>query len=66
MLVLGRCIGERIFIGVDGRTIVLTVVSADRGKARIGIEASAEVEVHREEVWDRIKKRDGSSTDDAR
>ena len=51
MLVLTRHKGERICIG-DG--IVVTVVAAQRGKARIGIEAPPEVAVDREEI--RVRK----------
>lgn len=47
MLVLGRKRDERIFIGDD---IVITLVRADRGRARIGIEAPPHVHVVREEL----------------
>ncbi len=51
MLVLSRHLNERIFIGDD---IVLTVVSLDGNKVRIGISAPAEIAVHREEVKRRV------------
>ncbi len=51
MLVLSRKLGEKIMVGED---IVLTVVSIDRGKIRLGIEAPRNVECHRKEVWDKI------------
>ena len=47
MLVLSRKIGERIMIGAD---IILTLVSIDRGIARIGIEAPKGVVILREEL----------------
>ena len=51
MLVLTRKIGQRICIG---DTIVLTVVRVHGDKVRLGIEAPADVAVHREEVRERI------------
>jgi len=51
MLVLTRKVGERIHIG-DG--IVVTVVRIQNDKVRIGIEAPAEVSIHREEVYRRV------------
>ena len=53
MLVLGRRVGEGIMIGHDIKVTVL-VVAGD--KVRIGIEAPAEVEVHREEVYLEIQQ----------
>ncbi|MDX2036262.1 MAG: carbon storage regulator CsrA [Isosphaeraceae bacterium] len=48
MLVLTRKVGERIRIGGG---IVITVVRLQNDKVRIGIEAPADVPVHREEVY---------------
>lgn len=53
MLVLTRKIGEQIV--VPGCDLVLTVVSIQGDKVRVGINAPVEVEVHRREVWERIK-----------
>jgi carbon storage regulator len=53
VLVLGRRVGEGIMIGHDIKVTVL-VVAGD--KVRIGIEAPAEVEVHREEVYLEIQQ----------
>jgi carbon storage regulator len=53
MLVLSRKQGERIVIGDN---IVITVVSLDYGRVRLGIEAPREVEVWREEMLDRPKE----------
>lgn len=53
MLVLSRKRNERIRIGND---IVITVVDIRNGdKARIGIDAPAEVPVHREEIFEAIQ-----------
>jgi carbon storage regulator len=51
MLVLTRKVGERIHIG-EG--IVVTVVRIQNDKVRIGIEAPAQVAIHREEVYRRV------------
>ena len=47
MLILMRRAGESIFIGPN---IVITLVSLDRNRARIGIQAPREVTVDREEI----------------
>jgi carbon storage regulator len=47
MLVLSRKLGERIVIG---DRIVVTVVKLDHGQVRLGIEASQENAVFREEI----------------
>ena len=47
MLVLSRKLGERILIG---DRIVVTVVKLDHGQVRLGIEASREIAVFREEI----------------
>jgi carbon storage regulator len=51
MLILTRKEGETIAIGSD---ITVTVLSIKGGQIRIGISAPKEIEVHREEVWQRI------------
>lgn len=59
MLILTRGVGEYVVIG-DG--IVVTLVSIDSGKTRIGIEAPRQVPVHREEIAERIaREREGRS-----
>lgn len=51
MLVLARRKGQVINIGDD---ITVTVVSAENGHVRIGIEAPHDIPVHRHEVYKRI------------
>ena len=53
MLILSRKSGESIVI--DGR-IKLTVMRVDGEVVKIGIEAPAEVPVHRKEVYDEIQR----------
>jgi carbon storage regulator len=53
MLVLGRRAGENIRIGDDIKVIVLEVRG---GQIKLGIEAPLEVQVHREEIYERIQR----------
>ncbi len=52
MLVLTRRIGETIRIGPH---IVVTILGVNGSQVRIGIDAPKNVEVHREEIFERIK-----------
>lgn len=56
MLVLSRKKDEKIMIG-DSITLMVIEIRGD--KVRLGIEAPKDVTVHREEVYDAIK-RDGA------
>ena len=58
MLVLSRHKDESIMIG-DG--IVITVVDIRGDKVRLGIEAPKEVPVHRQEVYEAIKRVHGTN-----
>jgi len=51
MLILTRRIGETIYIG---KTITVTVLGVKGNQVRVGVSAPRAVEVHREEVFDRI------------
>lgn len=53
MLVLSRHRNESIVINDD---IVITVVEVRGDKVRLGIEAPQSVPVHRQEVYDAIKR----------
>lgn len=53
MLVLGRKPGEKIRIGDD---ITIHVLSHQGQQIRIGIEAPAHISVHREEIYEKIKR----------
>ena len=52
MLILTRRVGETLMIG-DGVTV--TVVAIAGNQVRVGINAPKEVEVHREEVYERVQ-----------
>jgi carbon storage regulator len=53
MLVLSRTKLESIVINDN---IVVTVVSCVGGKVKLGVEAPADVKVHRKEIYDLIRK----------
>jgi carbon storage regulator len=51
MLILTRRLGENIVIGDD---IIIRVLDIS-GQVKLGIEAPREIEVHREEIYEKIK-----------
>lgn len=53
MLVLSRHRDESIMIGDD---VVVTIVDIRGDKVRLGIEAPQDIPVHRQEVYDAIKR----------
>lgn len=53
MLVLSRHVDETIIIGDN---IKITIVAIRGDKVRIGIEAPQEISVHRQEVYNAIKR----------
>ena len=55
MLVLSRKQDERIRIGDDIQIVIVKAMDG-HGQVRIGIEAPANVAVHREEVWQAIRR----------
>ncbi len=60
MLVLSRKKNEKIRIGDD---ITIAVVEIYGDKVRLGIEAPKEVPVHRQEVYEAIKKQEGEESE---
>lgn len=64
MLILTRRIGESIRVGDD---IVVTIFEVRGDAVRVGIDAPRSVQVHRQEVYDELKKANAaaaSSVDD--
>jgi carbon storage regulator len=53
MLILTRRVGEVLMIGHDVR---VTVLGVKGNQVRIGIDAPKNVAVHREEIYERIKR----------
>ena len=53
MLVLTRRIGESLMIG---SRVTVTVVAVKGGQIRIGVNAPKSIPVHREELYERIRR----------
>lgn len=53
MLILTRKVGQSLMIGDN---VKITILSKKNGGVRVGIDAPKEVEVHREEIFDKIKE----------
>jgi carbon storage regulator len=53
MLILTRRVGETVMIGDD---VTITVLGVKGNQVRVGINAPKTVAVHREEIYERIKR----------
>jgi carbon storage regulator len=60
MLILTRKLGEKITIGDD---ITITLVEIRGTQIKLGIEAPKHIEIHRQEVYERIREENLSSSD---
>ena len=62
MLILTRRVGETVMIGDE---VTVTVLGVKGNQVRIGVNAPKTVAVHREEIFDRIKReQDGEPLSD--
>jgi carbon storage regulator len=63
MLILTRRVGETVMIGDE---VTITVLGVKGNQVRVGINAPKSVAVHREEIYERIKReQQGDSTGDS-
>ena len=53
MLILTRRVGETLMIGDE---VTVTVLGVKGNQVRIGVSAPKDVSVHREEIYERIKR----------
>ena len=53
MLILTRRVGESVMIGND---VTVTILGVKGNQVRVGINAPKNVAVHREEIYERIKR----------
>ncbi len=61
MLILTRRVGETVMIGDD---ITVTVLGVKGNQVRIGVNAPRNVAVHREEIFERIKREEAGEAPD--
>ncbi len=55
MLILTRRVGEAVMIGND---VTVTILGVKGNQVRVGVNAPRDVAVHREEIFERIKRED--------
>jgi len=54
MLILTRNIGQKVYI--NDREIIVTILDVQGKQVRLGIDAPESISVHREEIYDKIKR----------
>jgi carbon storage regulator len=60
MLILTRRVGETVVIGDE---VTVTVLGVKGNQVRLGVNAPREVAVHREEIFERIKRERSNGED---
>lgn len=60
MLILTRRVGETLMIGDE---VTVTVLGVKGNQVRIGVNAPRDVSVHREEIYERIKREQQQQAD---
>lgn len=61
MLILTRRVGETLMVGDE---VTVTVLGVKGNQVRLGVNAPKEVAVHREEIYERIKREQGDPAAD--
>lgn len=61
MLILTRRVGETVVIGDE---VTVTVLGVKGNQVRLGVNAPREVAVHREEIFERIKRERSNGEDE--
>lgn len=59
MLILTRRVGETVVIGDE---VQVTVLGVKGNQVRLGVNAPRDVSVHRQEIYERIRKEQGAAT----
>jgi carbon storage regulator len=62
MLILTRRVGETLMIGEN---VAVTVLRVKGNQVRLGVNAPKDVSVHREEIFQRLRKEDDSAAPEA-
>ena len=62
MLILTRRAGETLMVGND---VTVTVLGVKGNQVRIGVNAPKEIQVHREEIFRKIKAEQNAESDEA-
>ena len=60
MLILTRRVGETVMIGNE---VTVTILGVKGNQVRVGINAPKTIAVHREEIYERIKREQEGTTD---
>ena len=55
MLILTRRVNEKLMVGDD---VTVTVLSISGNQVRIGVNAPRHVPVHREEIYEKVKRQE--------
>ncbi len=61
MLILTRKIGESLMVGDD---VTISVLGVKGNQVRIGIDAPKHIQVHREEIYNRIQNEKSGNPDE--
>ncbi len=62
MLILTRRVGETLMVGDE---VTITVLGVKGNQVRLGVNAPKHVAVHREEIYERIRKEGDTADEDS-